>query len=179
MRKTCIGVMGGTTADETTAAKARQLGALIAETGWVLISGGRPTGVMQASITGAHEAGGLTVGVLFEVYDLPTTDAPYRLSFELVSEDDGSRTAVKVRPAGQETWGLEWLRAPAAGRTVEYVTLDLSELPAGRYTIRSRIDLENGVTLTQELPGLARHVALPATQIPRGGWESEWEMGLF
>lgn len=66
MRKTCIGVMGGTTADEATAAKARQLGALIAENGWVLISGGRPTGVMQASITGAHEAGGLTVGVLFD-----------------------------------------------------------------------------------------------------------------
>jgi uncharacterized protein (TIGR00725 family) len=66
MRKTCIGVMGGTVANEVTATNARQLGALIAENGWVLISGGRPTGVMQASITGAHEAGGLTVGVLFD-----------------------------------------------------------------------------------------------------------------
>jgi uncharacterized protein (TIGR00725 family) len=66
MRKTCIGVMGGTVANEVTATNARQLGALIAENGWVLVSGGRPTGVMQASITGAHEAGGLTVGVLFD-----------------------------------------------------------------------------------------------------------------
>ncbi len=66
MRRTCIGVMGGAAADETTVAKAKELGRLIAENGWTLISGGRPTGVMQASITGASEAGGLTVGVLFD-----------------------------------------------------------------------------------------------------------------
>ena len=66
MRKTVIGVMGGSVADERTKGVARELGRLIAEHGWVLISGGRPTGVMQASVTGAHEAGGLTVGVLFD-----------------------------------------------------------------------------------------------------------------
>ena len=66
MRKTCIGVMGGAATDEVTAANARELGRLIAENGWVLISGGRPNGVMQASVTGAHEAGGMTVGVLYE-----------------------------------------------------------------------------------------------------------------
>lgn len=66
MRRTVIGVMGGTTADERTADLARRLGGLIAANGWVLLSGGRPTGVMQASVTGAHEAGGLTVGVLFD-----------------------------------------------------------------------------------------------------------------
>ncbi len=66
MRRTCIGVMGGSVADEATADGARQLGRLIAENGWVLVSGGRPTGVMQASVTGAHEAGGLTVGVLYD-----------------------------------------------------------------------------------------------------------------
>ena len=66
MRKTVIGVMGGSVADEATAAAARELGRLIAENGWVLVSGGRPTGVMQASVTGAREAGGLTVGVLFD-----------------------------------------------------------------------------------------------------------------
>jgi uncharacterized protein (TIGR00725 family) len=58
--------MGGCSADEKTAAGAREMGALIAKNGWVLVSGGRPTGVMQASVTGAHEAGGLTVGVLFD-----------------------------------------------------------------------------------------------------------------
>jgi uncharacterized protein (TIGR00725 family) len=66
MRRTAVGVMGGCVADESTAAGARELGRLIAENGWVLVSGGRPNGVMQASVTGAHEAGGLTVGVLFD-----------------------------------------------------------------------------------------------------------------
>ena len=66
MRKICIGVMGGAVTDEVTAANARELGGLIAENGWALISGGRPTGVMQASVTGAHEAGGLTIGVLYD-----------------------------------------------------------------------------------------------------------------
>lgn len=66
MRRTTVGVMGGCAADENTAVGARELGRLIAENGWVLVSGGRPTGVMQASVTGAHEAGGLTVGVLYD-----------------------------------------------------------------------------------------------------------------
>ncbi len=66
MRRTIVGVMGGSQVDEATAAGARELGKLIAENGWVLLSGGRPTGVMQASVTGASEAGGLTVGVLFD-----------------------------------------------------------------------------------------------------------------
>lgn len=66
MSRTIIGVMGGTSADETTTRNATELGRLIAGNGWVLLSGGRRTGVMQASVTGAHEAGGLTVGVLFD-----------------------------------------------------------------------------------------------------------------
>ena len=66
MRRTVVGVMGGSVADEQTTAGARELGRLIAENGWVLVSGGRPTGVMQASVSGAHEAGGLTVGVLYD-----------------------------------------------------------------------------------------------------------------
>ncbi len=65
-RRTVIGVMGGSVCDEHTARLARDLGRGIAEAGWVLLSGGRPTGVMQASVTGAREAGGLTVGVLFD-----------------------------------------------------------------------------------------------------------------
>lgn len=65
-RRTVVGVMGGSVADDATLANARELGRLIAGGGWVLLSGGRPTGAMQASITGAHEAGGLTVGVLFD-----------------------------------------------------------------------------------------------------------------
>ena len=66
MRRTMVGVMGGCSADEQTVAGALELGRLIAENGWALVSGGRPTGVMQASVTGAREAGGLTVGVLYD-----------------------------------------------------------------------------------------------------------------
>lgn len=66
MRKTVIGVMGGSQADSHTLDSARRLGSLIAANGWVLLSGGRPTGVMQASVEGAKEQGGLCVGVLFD-----------------------------------------------------------------------------------------------------------------
>jgi uncharacterized protein (TIGR00725 family) len=66
MRRTMVGVMGGSVADERTSAGALELGRLIAQNGWVLVSGGRPTGVMQASVTGAREAGGLSVGVLYD-----------------------------------------------------------------------------------------------------------------
>lgn len=65
MRRTVVGVMGGTEADERTAANAFEVGRLIAGAGWALLSGGRPGGVMQASVAGARAGGGLTIGVLY------------------------------------------------------------------------------------------------------------------
>lgn len=65
-RRTVVGVMGGCAADAHGLEQARELGRLIAERGWVLLNGGRPTGIMQASVDGARAAGGLTVGVLFD-----------------------------------------------------------------------------------------------------------------
>lgn len=62
--RTIIGVMGGGCADPHTERVAYDLGALIAGRGWVLLNGGRDCGVMAASAAGAHDAGGLTVGVL-------------------------------------------------------------------------------------------------------------------
>jgi len=70
MGRTIVGVMGpggGATEDEVSAA--RELGALVAAEGWVLLTGGRACGVMEAASRGAREAGGLTVGIL------PTEDA--------------------------------------------------------------------------------------------------------
>ena len=64
MRKAVIGVMGGADADERVRSDARQLGRLIAERGWVLLNGGRNTGVMAASAEGAQQAGGTVVGLL-------------------------------------------------------------------------------------------------------------------
>ena len=61
---TIIGVMGGGVCDEDVAAQAARIGTLIAERGWVLLTGGRDAGVMSAASRGAKDAGGLVVGVL-------------------------------------------------------------------------------------------------------------------
>ncbi|HBY57932.1 MAG TPA: TIGR00725 family protein [Candidatus Atribacteria bacterium] len=47
---------------------AYHLGALIAKEGWILLNGGRASGIMEASARGAKENGGLTIGIL------PVTD---------------------------------------------------------------------------------------------------------
>jgi uncharacterized protein (TIGR00725 family) len=43
---------------------ARCLGSLIAKEGWILLNGGRASGIMEASARGAKENGGLTIGIL-------------------------------------------------------------------------------------------------------------------
>ena len=65
MRKIVVGIMGpGGGATQTDLASARELGRRISEAGWVVLSGGRNAGVMDAASRGAKEAGGLTVGIL-------------------------------------------------------------------------------------------------------------------
>lgn len=59
-----IGVMGGGSADDESAASAYRLGALIAEQGWILLNGGRAAGIMEASAKGAYDREGITVGIL-------------------------------------------------------------------------------------------------------------------
>ena len=54
---------GGDPGPEIEAA-AERLGELIADRGWVLLNGGRASGVMDASARGASRAGGLVIGVL-------------------------------------------------------------------------------------------------------------------
>jgi len=43
---------------------AYHLGSLIAKEGWILLNGGRASGIMEASARGAKENGGLTIGIL-------------------------------------------------------------------------------------------------------------------
>jgi uncharacterized protein (TIGR00725 family) len=62
-RRPVIGVMGAGGCDEATAAGAEEVGRLVAESGAVLLCGGRG-GVMEAAARGAKQAGGLTVGIL-------------------------------------------------------------------------------------------------------------------
>lgn len=64
-KRTIIGVMGaGETAAQKDVEYAFTLGALIAEEGWVLLSGGRNAGVMDSVNKGAKSRDGLTIGIL-------------------------------------------------------------------------------------------------------------------
>jgi uncharacterized protein (TIGR00725 family) len=65
MRKPVIGVMGpGAGATDVDLRNAFDLGRHIATKGWILLSGGRDEGVMDAVNRGAKSAGGFTVGVM-------------------------------------------------------------------------------------------------------------------
>ena len=58
----------GSDASDSDRVNAYELGKLIAQEGWVLLTGGRNAGVMDAASAGAKAANGLTVGIL------PTAD---------------------------------------------------------------------------------------------------------
>lgn len=65
MRKAIIGIMGpGESATAVDLNNAYSLGKLIAQQGWILLTGGRKAGVMDAANQGAKAAGGLTIGIL-------------------------------------------------------------------------------------------------------------------
>jgi uncharacterized protein (TIGR00725 family) len=60
-----IGVMGASHAAAARIASAHELGRLLAERGWIVLTGGRPAGVMAAASAGAKSVpGSLTVGIL-------------------------------------------------------------------------------------------------------------------
>jgi len=63
MRKTMIGVIGGSKASLKEEQAAERVGELIGRRGWVLITGGL-TGVMEAASKGASKAGGLVIGIV-------------------------------------------------------------------------------------------------------------------
>jgi len=65
MKKIIVGVMGpGVEATATDLKNAYELGKLIAHQGWVLLTGGRNVGVMDAASQGAKAVNGLTIGIL-------------------------------------------------------------------------------------------------------------------
>ncbi|MFB0517435.1 MAG: TIGR00725 family protein [Candidatus Neomarinimicrobiota bacterium] len=63
-RSPIIGVMGGSEVSHEIADLAYELGEALAREGWIVLSGGRNTGVMAAVSKGAARAGGLVVGIL-------------------------------------------------------------------------------------------------------------------
>lgn len=65
MPRTIIGVMGpGDEASSHLQIAAYQLGQQIAQEGWVVLTGGRDAGVMDAACRGAKSVNGLTIGIL-------------------------------------------------------------------------------------------------------------------
>ncbi|HEY9809953.1 MAG TPA: cytochrome [Halomicronema sp.] len=69
MRKTIIGIMGpGAGATETDLQNAEELGELISQQNWFLLTGGRNCGVMEAASQGAKKANGFVIGIM------PTND---------------------------------------------------------------------------------------------------------
>ena len=65
MAKVIVGVMGaGKLATVKDTEVAYQLGKSVAQRDWILLTGGRKVGVMDAANKGAKAANGLTIGVL-------------------------------------------------------------------------------------------------------------------
>jgi uncharacterized protein (TIGR00725 family) len=63
MRRPIVAVIGTADISSREYEAALEVGGLIAQKGWTLVSGGL-TGVMEAASRGAHEAGGAVVGIL-------------------------------------------------------------------------------------------------------------------
>lgn len=92
--RTVIGVMGsGRPLDEAARSVAIELGAMIARRGWVLLTGGRAAGVMEAASRGAREAGGLVIGVL---PDADAASASEHLDVAIRTGMGDARNAINV-----------------------------------------------------------------------------------
>ena len=155
--RTVIGVMGsGRPLDGAAFSLAHRIGTLIAERGWVLLTGGRATGVMDAASRGAKAAGGLVIGVLPDAdgslgsehldVAIRTGMGDARNVINVLSSDmvialpGGSGTLSEVAlalSAGKTVIVLGWepgaaLRASGPGRIVDAATADEAiELTAG------------------------------------------------
>jgi uncharacterized protein (TIGR00725 family) len=93
----CVAVVGpGEGATAEAVADAEAVGRLMAERGWVTLTGGRAAGVMAAAASGATAAGGLAIGVLPGA-DL--RDAASELTIALATGLGEARNAVLVTAA--------------------------------------------------------------------------------
>jgi uncharacterized protein (TIGR00725 family) len=64
-RRPIIGILGAGQGSSQSLAAARELGRLVAERGWIVLTGGRPAGVMAAACAGAKQvSSSLTLGIL-------------------------------------------------------------------------------------------------------------------
>jgi uncharacterized protein (TIGR00725 family) len=94
MKQTIIGVMGpGESATAIDLDYAYQLGEYIAKKGWVLLTGGRASGVMEAASQGAKSAQGLTIGIL---PNNDTINASEAVDIAILTNLGNARNAINV-----------------------------------------------------------------------------------
>src|SRR3989344_3767650 len=94
MRKAIIGVMGpGEKASEKDTQDAFNLGKLIAKENWVLLSGGRNSGVMDAVSKGAKSAKGLTIGVMPDTDETKISEA---VDIPIITDMGSARNNINV-----------------------------------------------------------------------------------
>lgn len=92
--KIIVGLMGpGETATPEQNEDAFELGAAIAKQGWVLLTGGRAFGVMEASMRGASLHNGLTIGIL--PGDNTQASSPYT-QIRIVTGMGSARNSINV-----------------------------------------------------------------------------------
>jgi len=83
----------GSGASETDQKNAYTLGTLIAAEGWVLLTGGRNVGVMDAASRGAKAANGLIVGILPDDCDRGISDA---VDIAIITDMGNARNNINV-----------------------------------------------------------------------------------
>lgn len=92
MPKTIVGVMGVGAATPHEIETAYQLGQQIAQAGWIVLSGGRNVGVMDAVSRGAKSCGGMTIGILPYV-DSEISDA---IDIPIITDMGNARNNINV-----------------------------------------------------------------------------------
>lgn len=159
--RTIIGVMGSgrplAAQAETTA---YLLGRLIAREGWVLLTGGRSAGVMDACSRGAREADGLVVGVL---PDETSVGASAHLDIAIRTGMGDARNVVNVLssdvvialPGGAGTLS-EIAHALKACRPVIVVGWDPGEAMRRAGTVVDAATPEDAIALARSLVGARR-----------------------
>lgn len=158
-RRPVVGVMGGGDASPEVAALAYALGRAVADAGWVLLNGGRDAGVMAASARGAHEAGGLVVGVLPGADD---TGASPHLDVVVRTGLGDARNAVNVLSSDVV------VALPGGAGTVSEVALAVK---AGRPVVLLGWSLHRLFTPTQvtDVGSVAEVVATVQARLPNSG----------
>ncbi|MGG6268569.1 cytochrome [Leptolyngbya sp. AN03gr2] len=97
MPKTIVGVMGvGEQATPQEIQTAYELGQRIAQAGWVVLSGGRNVGVMDAVSRGAKSVGGMTIGILPHV-DSEVSEA---IDIPIITDMGNARNNINVLSSG-------------------------------------------------------------------------------